>query len=196
MWSLNLWWLQVKIDDVNISPETLAETISLIADGTISSKIAKELAGDLLEGSAEECGVAALVEERGMGQISDEAAITSLIQQVIDANPMQAELYRCCALVLCWVLCCVSCAHVLTMHERQASQAELVCCKQVFPFRCSGAAPGGHGGGACRGGKTKLQGFFQGQVMKESGGRVNPEMLAQLLPTLLSAGGSGSGGSS
>ena len=115
MWSLNLWWLQVKIDDVNISPETLAETISLIADGTISSKIAKELAGDLLEGSAEECGVAALVEERGMGQISDEAAITSLIQQVIDANPMQAELYRCCALVLCWVLCCVSCAHVLTL---------------------------------------------------------------------------------
>lgn len=39
----------------------------------------------------------------------------------------------------------------------------------------------------CRGGKTKLQGFFQGQVMKESGGRVNPEKLAKLLPKELSS---------
>jgi Asp-tRNA(Asn)/Glu-tRNA(Gln) amidotransferase B subunit len=37
----------------------------------------------------------------------------------------------------------------------------------------------------CRGGKTKLQGFFQGAVMKESGGRVNPEMLARVLKVKL-----------
>jgi Asp-tRNA(Asn)/Glu-tRNA(Gln) amidotransferase B subunit len=37
----------------------------------------------------------------------------------------------------------------------------------------------------CRGGKTKLQGFFQGQIMKESGGRVNPSMLAAILPSML-----------
>jgi aspartyl-tRNA(Asn)/glutamyl-tRNA(Gln) amidotransferase subunit B len=36
-----------------------------------------------------------------------------------------------------------------------------------------------------RGGKTKLQGFFQGQVMKETGGRVNPALLAKLLPGML-----------
>lgn len=88
-------WLQVRIDEVKISPKTLAETIALIADGTISSKIAKELASDLLEGVAEGSGVAALVEERGMGQISDEASITAMIQQVIAANPKQAEQYRC-----------------------------------------------------------------------------------------------------
>ena len=85
----------MKIDDVKISPKILAETISLIADGTISSKIAKELAGDLLEGAAEGCGVAALVEERGMAQISDAAAITVLIHTVIEANPKQVEQYRC-----------------------------------------------------------------------------------------------------
>jgi aspartyl-tRNA(Asn)/glutamyl-tRNA(Gln) amidotransferase subunit B len=32
-----------------------------------------------------------------------------------------------------------------------------------------------------RGGKTKLQGFFTGQVMKESQGRVNPALLNQVL---------------
>lgn len=32
-----------------------------------------------------------------------------------------------------------------------------------------------------RGGKTKLQGFFVGQLMKESGGRVNPGVMNKLL---------------
>jgi aspartyl-tRNA(Asn)/glutamyl-tRNA(Gln) amidotransferase subunit B len=87
--------MQVKIDEVKISAKTLAETISLIADGTISSKIAKELAPELLEGVAEDGGVRALVEERGMGQISDEQEIRAIIQKVIEANPKQAEQYRC-----------------------------------------------------------------------------------------------------
>ena len=38
----------------------------------------------------------------------------------------------------------------------------------------------------CRGGKAKLQSFFQGQVMRETGGRVNPALLAELLPAMLS----------
>jgi aspartyl-tRNA(Asn)/glutamyl-tRNA(Gln) amidotransferase subunit B len=32
-----------------------------------------------------------------------------------------------------------------------------------------------------RSGKTKLQGFFTGQVMKESGGRVNPALMNKML---------------
>ena len=32
-----------------------------------------------------------------------------------------------------------------------------------------------------RGGKTKLQGYFTGQVMKASGGRVNPALMNQIL---------------
>ena len=35
--------------------------------------------------------------------------------------------------------------------------------------------------GAYRGGKTKLQGFFVGQLMKRSGGRVDPKLSNQLL---------------
>ncbi len=32
-----------------------------------------------------------------------------------------------------------------------------------------------------RGGKTKLQGFFVGQLMKESGGRANPALMNKIL---------------
>eukprot|EP00892_Ulva_mutabilis_P012041 jgi/Ulvmu1/9209/UM005_0309.1 len=118
-----------KIGEVKISPQTLAEVIALIEDGTISSKIAKELTPDLLEGVAEAGGVVSLVEERGMGQISDDEAILAMIEAAIADSPKQLEQYRA--------------------------------------------------------GKTKLQGFFQGQVMKASGGRVNPEKLARLLPARL-----------
>ena len=34
-------------------------------------------------------------------------------------------------------------------------------------------------------GKTKLQGYFQWQAMKESRGRVNPSMLVSILPKML-----------
>lgn len=37
------------------------------------------------------------------------------------------------------------------------------------------------------GGKTKLQGFFTGQVMKESAGRVNPGLMNQVLMKKLKA---------
>ena len=36
-----------------------------------------------------------------------------------------------------------------------------------------------------RGGKTKLRGFFVGQIMQESGGRVNPALLNQLIGPIL-----------
>lgn len=87
--------VQAKIGNVKISAKTLAETIALIEDGTISSKIAKELAPELLDGAAEASGVAALVEERGMGQISDEGDIIAMIDAAIADNPKQLEQYRC-----------------------------------------------------------------------------------------------------
>ena len=85
------------MDAVKLSPKILAETIALIHSDAISSKIAKELAPDLLAGAAEERGVAALVEERGMGQISDEGAVAAAIQAVMEESPKQVEQYRCAA---------------------------------------------------------------------------------------------------
>ncbi|RRT73549.1 hypothetical protein BHE74_00018961, partial [Ensete ventricosum] len=39
-----------------------------------------------------------------------------------------------------------------------------------------------------RGGKTKLQGFFAGQVMKESKGKANPLVLNKILTDKLNGG--------
>jgi aspartyl-tRNA(Asn)/glutamyl-tRNA(Gln) amidotransferase subunit B len=38
---------------------------------------------------------------------------------------------------------------------------------------------------AFRGGKTKLQGFFVGQLMKRSGGKVDPKLANQILNQML-----------
>jgi aspartyl-tRNA(Asn)/glutamyl-tRNA(Gln) amidotransferase subunit B len=83
------------MDDVKLSAAALAETIALIQSGAISSKIAKVLLPELLEGAAAAAGgVAALVEAKGMGQISDEGTVRELINAVMVANPKQVEQYR------------------------------------------------------------------------------------------------------
>jgi aspartyl-tRNA(Asn)/glutamyl-tRNA(Gln) amidotransferase subunit B len=38
---------------------------------------------------------------------------------------------------------------------------------------------------AFRGGKTKLQGFFVGQLMKRTGGKVDPKLANQILNQML-----------
>jgi aspartyl-tRNA(Asn)/glutamyl-tRNA(Gln) amidotransferase subunit B len=113
---------KLSIDDLALKPDLLAELIQLIEAGTISNKIAKDLLPDLLtQGGSPK----ALVEERGLSQISDPAQIEAMIEEVLEAHPEELEAYR--------------------------------------------------------GGKKKLQGFFVGQIMKRSGGRVDPKLTNQIL---------------
>jgi aspartyl-tRNA(Asn)/glutamyl-tRNA(Gln) amidotransferase subunit B len=113
---------KLTIDDLALKPDLLAELIQLIEAGTISNKIAKDLLPDLLtQGGSPK----ALVEERGLSQISDPAQIEAMIEEVLEAHPEELEAYR--------------------------------------------------------GGKKKLQGFFVGQMMKRSGGRVDPKLTNQIL---------------
>ncbi|MFL0742475.1 MAG: Asp-tRNA(Asn)/Glu-tRNA(Gln) amidotransferase subunit GatB, partial [Prochlorococcus sp.] len=103
-------------------PEQLAEMVQLIDGGKISGKIAKEILPDLLEkgGSPK-----TIVEKRGLGMISDPAAITSIVEELLAAHPDEVEAFR--------------------------------------------------------GGKTKLQGFFVGQLMKKTGGKADPKLANQIL---------------
>ena len=96
--------------------------ISLITEGTISGKIGKEILPELLTrgGSAK-----ALVEKKGLIQISDTGEIEKIIDEVIAAHPKELEQFR--------------------------------------------------------GGKTKLKGFFVGQVMKKTSGRADPKLTNQIL---------------
>ncbi|BAU43900.1 Asp-tRNA(Asn)/Glu-tRNA(Gln) amidotransferase subunit GatB [Leptolyngbya sp. O-77] len=77
--------------DLPLTPETLAEMIGLIESNTISTKIAKDILPDLLTqgGSAK-----ALVEKKGLIQISDPAAIEAAIAKVLEAHPAELEKYR------------------------------------------------------------------------------------------------------
>ena len=112
----------LSIADLPIKPADLAELISLIDSGTISNKIAKDMLPELLlQGGSPK----ALVERKGLIQISDTGAIEAAIAEVIAAHPKELEMYR--------------------------------------------------------NGKTKMLGFFVGQVMKQTGGRADPKLTNQLL---------------
>ncbi len=113
---------KLSITELPLKPEELAELVQLIDNGTISGKIAKEILPELLEkgGSAK-----AIVAERGLGMISDPAAIKEVVQELLAAHPAEVEAFR--------------------------------------------------------GGKTKLQGFFVGQLMKRTGGRADPKLANRIL---------------
>jgi aspartyl-tRNA(Asn)/glutamyl-tRNA(Gln) amidotransferase subunit B len=113
---------KLGIDELPLKPENLAELISLIEEGTISGKIAKEILPELFAkgGSPKQ-----LVEEKGMVLIADASALEAILDEVLAAHPKELEQY----------------------HN----------------------------------GKTKLKGFFVGQVMKKTQGRADPKLTNQLL---------------
>jgi aspartyl-tRNA(Asn)/glutamyl-tRNA(Gln) amidotransferase subunit B len=74
-----------------VSPERLAGLLKRIQDQTVSGKIAKEVF-EALWNSAEEADT--IIENRGLRQITDTAAIENLIDEVIRANPEQLAQYR------------------------------------------------------------------------------------------------------
>lgn len=57
---------KILITDVALRPETLAELIALIQDGTISGKIGKEILPELLQSGG---GAKELVEKKGLLQV-------------------------------------------------------------------------------------------------------------------------------
>ena len=113
---------RLSITELPLQPAQLAELVQLIDGGVISGKIAKDLLPELL---AQGGSPKAIVEAQGLGMISDPAAITEIVDQLLAAHPAEVEAFR--------------------------------------------------------GGKTKLQGFFVGQLMKQTGGKADPKLANQIL---------------
>ncbi|MGE4325750.1 MAG: Asp-tRNA(Asn)/Glu-tRNA(Gln) amidotransferase subunit GatB [Pseudodonghicola sp.] len=92
-WVINELFGRLKKDDHDITtspvtPAQLGGIVDLIAKGDISGKIAK----DLFEIVYTEGGdPAAIVEARGMKQVTDTGAIEAAVDEVIAANPAQVE---------------------------------------------------------------------------------------------------------
>ena len=114
--------LEGEITSSPVPPDRLGELIALIADGTVSGKIAK---GILSEMVSDNRPPREIVESRGLVQLSDEQAIISIIDEIIAANQDERERFRA--------------------------------------------------------GKTKLFGYFVGQVMKRTEGKANPALVNKLL---------------
>jgi len=82
-----------------IKPEHLAELIKRVVDGTISNKIAKEIFTILWERAKEKDlpfigAVDALIDEKGLRQISDTGALEKIIDEVLLTNAKSVEEYR------------------------------------------------------------------------------------------------------
>ncbi len=79
------------IAECPISPAALDELANLVDDGKISSKQAKEVFAEMF---ATGRTAAAIVQEKGIEQLSDAAAIEAFCEQVIAANPKPAADFK------------------------------------------------------------------------------------------------------
>ena len=79
------------IADSPVSPEHGAALIALVADGTLSGSLAKQVFEIMLETGDDP---ARIVDERGLRQTSDTHAIEAEIAKVIAANPDKVAEYR------------------------------------------------------------------------------------------------------
>jgi aspartyl-tRNA(Asn)/glutamyl-tRNA(Gln) amidotransferase subunit B len=111
----------------HIKPSQVAEIADLISEGTISGKIAKDVLAIIIA-EEKDGGPRAIVEARGMTQVTDHGAIAAAVDAIIAANP------------------------------GKAAQARA---------------------------KPSMLGWFVGQVMKESGGKANPQTVNELLKAKL-----------
>ena len=81
----------IEITDTKLTPENLAELIGLIEKGTISNNIGKQILIDMLQTGEK---AYAIVEKKGLSQITDVDAIRKMVEEVVANNPNQLEQYK------------------------------------------------------------------------------------------------------
>ena len=108
--------------DIPVAAEQLGQLLRRMADHTLSGKIAKALFETLW---AEGGDVDALIDSRGLKQVTDAGELAAVVNRVLAENPAQIEQYKA--------------------------------------------------------GRTKVLGFFVGQVMKATAGKADPRQVNQLL---------------
>lgn len=80
-----------EITESPVSAAQLAELLKLIAKGSVSGKMAKDILAEMFS-TGKTAG--ALVSEKGLAQITDSEQITKVAREIIAANPKQVEQYR------------------------------------------------------------------------------------------------------
>ncbi len=77
--------------DFPVPAANLAELVDLIDKGEISGKIAKDVFKDMQEKGQKP---SAIVEAKGLKQISDEGAIAAIVDEIVAKNPQSVEDFR------------------------------------------------------------------------------------------------------
>ena len=81
----------IVFSETPFTPARGVQLVSLLAADEISSKQAKEVFAAVLE---EDKDPQAIVDERGMKQVSDTGAIEAVVDEVLAANPDKVEQYK------------------------------------------------------------------------------------------------------
>ncbi|HIQ38135.1 MAG TPA: Asp-tRNA(Asn)/Glu-tRNA(Gln) amidotransferase subunit GatB [Desulfocapsa sulfexigens] len=116
-----------EVTTCKITAGQLGALLKMVEDGTISGKIAKIVFLEMMESGKDP---AVVVEEKNLVQVSDQGELLAFVQEIIAANPGQAEDFK--------------------------------------------------------NGKTKLMGYFVGQLMQKTKGRANPKVANELFSRELS----------
>ena len=82
---------KLEVTESPITPQTLADLINMIDEGTISGKIAKDVFEDMCKSGK---GPKEIVDKRGLLQISDASKLEKIVEAVLEANPGQLEQYK------------------------------------------------------------------------------------------------------
>ena len=95
------WWLTevarraneagVDLEDAGVSPQQVAEIQSLVQDGTINDRLARQVFDGVMGGEGTPVEV---VERRGLAVVSDDGALREAVDAAIAANPDVAEKIR------------------------------------------------------------------------------------------------------
>jgi aspartyl-tRNA(Asn)/glutamyl-tRNA(Gln) amidotransferase subunit B len=82
---------KLTLDQTSITPENLAEMITMIDNNTISNNIGKKVIVELMEkgGTATQ-----IINDMGLSLISDESKLVSIIHEVLKNSPKQVEQYK------------------------------------------------------------------------------------------------------
>ncbi|NIO17533.1 MAG: Asp-tRNA(Asn)/Glu-tRNA(Gln) amidotransferase subunit GatB [Deltaproteobacteria bacterium] len=82
---------RVDITETKLTPSHIAGIVKATDEGVISGKIGKEIFQIVYQTGDDPVKI---IEEKGLRQVSDEAAIEKIAQKVIDAHPGEATTYR------------------------------------------------------------------------------------------------------
>ncbi len=129
-WIMTELMRELKGEDISsckVGPKSLGSLLGMIEKGTISGKIAKTVFLEMMETGKEP---EVVVKEKNLVQVSDEGELLAIVEEIVAANPSQAEEFR--------------------------------------------------------GGKTKLMGYFVGQLMQKTKGKANPKLANELFSKVLS----------